>query len=532
MTGREVAARSARASAREGVARVGLILTVSWGVAALVRMLVVVRRSVGRRTCEMDRCRGGEERVRFVLLLPALREQGNIHRMLDALDRLDYPPELVTAIIVTSEREEVERLEAQKRIPTLAAEVMAGSELSKFQESASGIFSRSDCEGILLRCQGVPSVIGEMSRAFAEYRTTAQVVAEALSHRTGELSVHHLHAPLECSGKSGQLNFALEYADRIQGHGVEDLPTYVGTVDLDSSPDRRVLYEIARIVGDAAYRREELPSVVQALPLLLRRPLGVSRRILPATHAVMSIRHSLGVGAWRIMRRSELRRRGGYLAQLRAPLVYGVGSGLFVRREFIEDIGGYPAPVDDLAVGYAASVQGRRIEVAPRFILAERYATVHSLGAAYALVCLGSVQSYRALAGVPARHATRVARGILLAREAGDTVWWMAGLPFVLWMMWQEVRRGRAGIGLVIATVLVHGPITALACLLGSRVVARNFEGGPEVPERLSRAVRFGIVVTSPVQPLLHWMGPLYLARKAAERLRVHRGWEFGKTER
>jgi hypothetical protein len=190
---------------------------------------------------------------------------------------------------------------------------------------------------------------------------------------------------------------------------------YIAVYDADAVPDCRLRVHVAR----AAAGR---PAMIQQ-PMLPAFPVGIGER----RSAVMSgqylaaFRRAIGIEYRRIKVARWWAPGSGprVLGTLMRPMVYGVGSGLIVRRDKIEDIGFFQEPHDDLAVGHRLSMAGERIAVLPSVNVVEPYQSVASMARAFSSVAFANTATRR-------DYRFAAARPTLLSR-AGQRL--PAGLP-------------------------------------------------------------------------------------------------------
>ncbi|HEY1365850.1 MAG TPA: glycosyltransferase [Gaiellaceae bacterium] len=197
--------------------------------------------------------------------------------------------------------------------------------------------------------------------------TTAEVLDQALRARGNPRLVHvHCDSGGDRS-KADQLTFALRELG-LAGSRAAD--TFVGVYDADSSPDPRTLtYVAARAAADPELRAiQQVPLYFQNLRdargprglYLMARPLH--NALFALTVEVPSMRRQPRVFA--APRRSPQRVLGGWLS-------HGLGHGQFFRLDLLTDFGGFRPPSCDTQLGHALAFCGVPIHAHPMLDVGE-----------------------------------------------------------------------------------------------------------------------------------------------------------------
>jgi hypothetical protein len=321
--------------------------------------------------------------------------------------------------------------------------------------------------------------------------------------------------------RASQLNYALDALARSASG-------YVAVFDADARPDERLGSQLTAAA-------ESGPAMVQQLQLPALNARAVRRRsALMCGQDLYALRRVLGIEYRRILLARWCRRRRPALlwAGVR-PMVYGVGSGLVIRVESLEEIGRFQEPHDDLAVGHRLSMAGEEIAVLPSVNIVEPYRDVASMARAFSSVAFGNAATIRDYRHAR-KHPSTLGHGgqlLLLWRALADGVLWATGPYLVLAALAACLVHGGVPTITAGAVVAINGlmePAVALRCRTLLLAAVRlpgvgNLGGFHEVP--LLRGL-----CTYLLQPALTSTGPWLLgARWITAKLR-RRPIAFTKT--
>ncbi|MFD5698608.1 glycosyltransferase family protein [Streptomyces lasiicapitis] len=511
-----------------------------WGALLTGRAVVTARALQAARRTPVPA--PGEGAPHVALLIPALREQDLLSEVVGAVACLDYPSELLHIVVITTEREERDRRAHLAELPDLERLLRAAPDDATAGAHLSGIVPSSRARDVAARVRTAtePSrVLRDEITATPTTRDVASALIPEIAAHHPKTALHHLHYDDPSGAKSSQLVYAVErLGDLLPGEAVPDR-TYVGVYDADSQPDRTTLRHLAHETDKAHRVGHAPPTLVQQLPLQLRRPHaarpGVADLVLRA-HAVADLRRRMGIEAHRLRARARLRalRLPDGLRTALDPVVYGIGAGLFVRHDKLVSIGMYEEPVDDLLVGYKLSAAGESAVVLPVHNLVDRYARVGALAKAYSLVALGSVAGCLRLLRDPALRAYGPRNTVTLVKEGLDTVWWFVGPPCVAAAVAVLAVHGahRPLLTWAVAAAAYMVLHALISTILATRFLERH-EGAHARAEPPVGGGAPGLLLPLMfLQPVLHWLGPLRLATARALGPLARRPLAMGKTER
>lgn len=252
--------------------------------------------------------------------------------------------------------------------------------------------------------------------------------------------------------RASQLNFGLEKLTPADG--------YVAIFDADARPDVRLGAQFTRAAATK-------PAMIQQLQLpAFDVPAVGHRSAVMSGQDLYALRRVLGIEYRRILISRWCRRRKPMLlcAAIR-PMVYGVGSGLIVRRTSLAEIGRFQEPHDDLAVGHRLSMAGAEIAVLPSVNIVEPYRTVASMARALSSVAFGNAAAagdYRHACGHPSTLG-RFEQRLMLWRAQADGVLWALGPYLVLAAILASLVHGGPARLAAVGALAVNGLVEPLA---------------------------------------------------------------------
>lgn len=348
-------------------------------------------------------------------------------------------------------------------------------------------------------------------------RELASVLNDSLGRGVFEVVCY----PGATGRRASQLNYAL---DAIAGSA----SGYIAVFDADARPDERLGLQFT---AAAATR----PAMIQQLQLPAFDAGAVRHRsALMSGQDLYALRRVLGIEYRRILAARWCRRRtSGLLCAAVRPMVYGVGSGLIVQVEGLEEIGRFQEPHDDLAVGHRLSMAGAEIAVLPSVNIVEPYHDAASMARAFSSVAFGNaatVADYRHAR----QHPSTLGCGeqwLLLWRALADGVLWATGPYLVLAALIACLVHGEAAAITTCAALAVNGlmePVLAHRYRMLVLATVRQQGAGTQVAFHQASLLR-GLCAYL-LQPALTSTGPWLLgARWITAKLR-RRPIAFTKT--
>ncbi|MDX2757330.1 glycosyltransferase [Streptomyces europaeiscabiei] len=322
--------------------------------------------------------------------------------------------------------------------------------------------------------------------------------------------------------RASQLNYAVAALDEL----LPPAGDYIAVFDADAVPDARLRSHFAQAAADR-------PAMIQQ-PMLPAFPAGRGRRsAVMAGQDLAAFRRTLGIEYRRIKvaRRCAPGRRPRLLTTLARPMVYGVGSGLIVRRDKIDGIGGFQEPHDDLAVGHRLSMAGEPIAVLPSVNIVEPYQSVAGMARAFSSVAFANAATrhdYRFAASRPTRLSRRGQR-LLAARALADGAAWALG-PVVMTAAAAHLAARRQFRPLALAALAAGVIEPVLAYRLRGRLL-EEFQTPGQADDGWQQPPLVAAVAAFLPQPAVSALGPWLLALRVSAARITGRDLRFTKTE-
>lgn len=364
----------------------------------------------------------------------------------------------------------------------------------------------------------------EAAQTAAGQQTTEQLCRELARQHNDQLG-REVFCVVSYPGegrRASQLNYAIS---ALAGPATGD--EYIAVYDADAVPDGRLRAHVAR----AATGR---PAMIQQ-PMLPAFPVGIGgrRSAVMSGQDLAAFRRTIGIEYRRIKvaRWCSPGHRPRALATLMRPMVYGVGSGLIVRRDKIEDIGFFQEPHDDLAVGHRLSMAGEPIAVVPSINIVEPYQSVANMARAFSSVAFANTATRRDYQFATARPTllSRAGQRLLAGRALTDGAAWALGPAVVLAAAAHlAVRRQIRPLAATALTAAVIEPIVAYR-LRGW--LLREFRSPGTADVKWQQPAALPSIATFTVQPVVSALGPWLLGLRAVTAALTGSDLRFTKTE-
>ena len=245
--------------------------------------------------------------VKFIILVPVLREQKIISETFNFLSSLNYSLGKLKIVIITTQRE---ILEVKNK----------------------------------------------------NYSSTIDIVKKMvpiLNKKFNKKVFFHIHYPYNQGIKSNQLNYALNRLLNENPKDFQNKNLYIGLYDADSKSDKNTL----QILSTNAIKND-FPIVYQQPTLYLKNfnslPNTLSGLFMKS-FALWQTRYSLGYES-SLFLNSSLN-----INRLFCKMQYCIGHGLFIRADFLRQIGFFPSPIEDTRLGHILSFLKKEIHLLPSF---------------------------------------------------------------------------------------------------------------------------------------------------------------------
>jgi hypothetical protein len=326
----------------------------------------------------------------------------------------------------------------------------------------------------------------------------------------------HLHcADGTDTCKADQLNFAMRRLGLLERRADR---TFVGVYDADSSPDPRTLQFIAaRVHADPALKAiQQVPIYFQNLrdPMNVREALLMARPIHNAYFAL-----TVEVPGMRGQADAISRSPGSWRRVLRTWLSHGLGHGQFFRLDVLTDLGGFQPPSCDTQFGHALAFAGIPLHPHPMLDVGETPESIATL-MKQGIVWFNSMNTFwrtkRLIERLDPPNYCRRTAGVMMLRLLHANIAWAAyPLLFAATAVWAVMERQWLLAAYAALAWLVYlGPVFMILRRfdLWSRL-CRGFEPVTEP----SRASKIALVLIYGVEKLgacvSPWLWMYYAAR-------------------
>jgi glycosyl transferase family 2 len=318
--------------------------------------------------------------LRFLLVVPLLREQRVIADTATAFTALARSHAGSTVLLVTTEREEAERADAERRLPELAAALADETPSGALMDRFGGVLPRDRLEHLAAEAGGLAheACLAAARTAFGAVPTTTALAARLAA--TEPLITHH-HHPRPDGTMADQINDAvMTQLDRLErDHAIDPHSIYVAIYNADSRPEPGTLRSAADTVGRLSRSQRDAPRVMQQSALFVenfdafgRGPSGCYLRGAAFLQTRWSLAHE--IPTWR--RQSRAARAGRT-----ARLAHCTGHGLFIRADEFRRWDGLPTDTmnEDLAFGFLLSAARVPIDPIPTIEWADSPETIRQV---------------------------------------------------------------------------------------------------------------------------------------------------------
>lgn len=348
---------------------VGMVIAIA---TALYFIVSVITLTVGseltrrRLAAESKRAASGGTDVKFVIILPMLREESIVSRTMGQFLNAIQDGLPITVVVATTAREAKQRAFVVNEIESRLRE--GNWDSSEMDSLARRVLNQEDAETFrgLSRSKAASNSAAQeflRQRLRADTGSVARELLPELNRAAGHEAFFHIEAPVELEGKVGQMNAAVSFLREHHLNG-NARNTYIGVYDADSMPDQRVFDAVRRVVHEREKEQKDSPGIFQQVSCYCQNVYELKGMIgaISFADALAQTRWALGFEYPLYERYARTVRNG-----TNRRLVYCVGHGCFISLAVLNRIGGFPtcSPNDDLALGYLASVAGIEVQPVP-----------------------------------------------------------------------------------------------------------------------------------------------------------------------
>ena len=323
------------------------------------------------------------------VIIPILREQSVISETIKHFLSIDYPKKKIQIVLVTTEKENIDKQQNRTKIRTLATDIYNGLSIEKVQNKYLGLFPSVAFEKIKSSFYGKfedkQELISELEIFYDSYPTTMDVVKELQfevnTPNPGFIKI--IHYPNNNKIVTDQINFASKLISQSTNSSTDLIAIY----NADSRPniDTFVSVSDARDEYNKIYNKE--PNIIQQSSLFTlnysKLPNTISGYILKAGCINQSI--------WTLANEIFLLRNQSYLVNKRSSNLielfkntepaYCIAHGMFANLQYFNSRGGFPTETlnEDLPFGFFTCARGDSILPIKKLENSESPETIKSL---------------------------------------------------------------------------------------------------------------------------------------------------------
>lgn len=300
----------------------------------------------------------------FIICLPMLREQGVARQTINYFAKLNYPRDKYKIVIVSTEKEELEKQFNAGRIPALASDLHKRVGFCSLKEKYLGLFPERELHSLWQKNAKSPMSYKEikqlLKKEYAAMPSTNSIVTEIagnINKKNGQKFIEVLHYDGTSGNMADQVNYAVTHF--LGESEYED--AFFALYNADSRPNPSTLTVVAEQININTEAYAIAPRVIQQSSLftlnyndLANSPSGYVLKAAAMFQSKWTLVHELTR-----LRRQSLNvflknKNPSFLnLALRTNLAHCVGHGLFVSLSKLEET---PFPVDtvneDLPFGF------------------------------------------------------------------------------------------------------------------------------------------------------------------------------------
>ncbi len=320
----------------------------------------------------------------FFVLLPVLREQKVIVNTIKNFLVMDYPQNKFKIIIITTQKEIVEKEKNKEKLESLASDLTKGIDQGILLEKYLGLFDEIKLKELLRVYKGreEKSIYVSLLEEFKKYSTTIELVqeiAEDINQKSGCELIIIVHYPEIFGTMAHQVNYATKRL--IDKYGES---SYIALYNADSRPNTETFKRVAVIInktkGDfiiqqSAIFTKNFNFLGHGINALILKAGGLFQTQWTLCHEIPRLISQLQVISKIKMFKNKLK------IFFNAKLVHCVGHGMFIKLSCFKKLGYFPLETknEDLPFGFKACT--KNIPIIPLSVLemAETPATVKYL---------------------------------------------------------------------------------------------------------------------------------------------------------
>lgn len=481
------------------------------------------------------------------LCIPGLREQSILQETMEYFDRFYYPKELLTIMLITTEKENYQKNKRMGEIRDFVQKVIDHPEDSSFYNN--GLFSRKSIPEVISLIdqnkENPTRAYQVVEEYYQSFPTTETLIQRILKEHKFHNKFVHLHYPETKGGKPEQLNYALQYIEQmIKDKKVEQDRCFIGVYDFDARPDRRTGKELEKLFLARIHTKKEMPSMIQQIQLPYSNLVSFDKKSLEGmllrSNAIMYLRRALGIEYYKFQKMNQIFHKPlcSAVNVLRRPVTYGIGSGMYVSYNALKRIGDFPTPMEDLATGYRISMLGEEMIPLNSLNMMEAYDSYKQMSNSGSISFRGAfriIKDYQIMLELDkANNLNKAEKFALVVKEWGESTIWMVGnIILLLSYIYLIVKFGCTRyVPLLITPLLIRFCFDSLGLNIAMEKICMQYEGIKLRSIKSSMGNKLLIALISPVQGVMRMIAPFKALRYLFQTCLLKKNVEQSKTER
>ncbi len=484
------------------------------------------------------------------LLVPGLREQSLVEETITYFNKFNYPREKLKVMIITTEKENNQKEINSKRVNQFCDEIYEKIDMQTIINKNKGLFPKIYLEQILDIITSKPKEIGSeiILELYNNIPLTSDLASKYVDKMNNESDMPifiHVHYPKTEGGKPSQLNYAISLIEE-QGY-VNDInaPIYIGVYDFDSRPDLRTGQFIANEIISRKRKNLRLPAMFQQTQLPLSgfymKVKGKFNQAILKGNTIIYIRRALGIELFKIylMNLVNSKNNNWLVNAFFRPVVYGIGSGMYVNLDTLKSVNYFPEPQEDLAMGYRMCMLGEEIIPISYLNFMQPYDSCRQMINAFSMtfnsaLCIHKEKNITKNL-TPKKVLNNFEKNTLIVKEWVECIIWLIGVPILIFTYISFIFIYKISVVLlliIIIPIFIRTYFDMYFLAKSIDVLRENYKGQNENKIKYSFMEKFLILLLAPIHGLIRIMSPIkgvyliikkYIFNSCAERTKTER---------
>lgn len=441
----------------------------------------------------------------IIIALPVLREQAVLKQSLGFFSKLRYPKEKLKILVITTQKEIVEKKLNTKRLSILAKDLSRDLSGEQVLEKHLGLFPRNQLFQIIQKAGELNKneVLPFLENEYQNTSTTVDLAREycrQLNTKLGKKIFVHVHYPEKTGVMAHQLNFATQNLEKFIGR-FNSKETFLGVYNADSNPNLDALFCLG--CDYCCSKNNQPPKAYQQVAAYVKNfyqyPKTLRGHFLKASSLIQT-RWGLGRELpmvrkhWEFWSKKETNIPLSIWQKIfKEPSAYCIGHGFFIRLDLLKEIGSFPTETlnEDLALGYYLCL--KKIGIKPLLVLenVENPGTVSGLVKQKAAWYWGMVDYFDYWKTAPSKVANvdllRRSKLAIQGLARDGLAWAMCSIFLAFMLLYPLLKPSFFNISLSILGLFVYGPLSTAVVLF---YVPELFElSSSPCPEKKERGV-------------------------------------------